>query len=139
MPKLKDDQVPKKCRDRNQCFSWHQGKRIYHGKWGTPEADTAYKRFKIAVLENPGLPFRVNGGVGGVLIAELADAFLDYFEKAQRDKSHVTHFRIVIGYLVEVYGELAVNEFSPKKLKVCRAQRRRIGLIFTRYYIVGQN
>ena len=38
MPKLKNS-LPKNCRDRNQAFSKHNGKRIYHGVWGTPEAE----------------------------------------------------------------------------------------------------
>ena len=36
MPKLKN-RFPKMCRDRNQAFSKHNGKRIYHGVWGSPE------------------------------------------------------------------------------------------------------
>ena len=52
MPKLKN-RLPKNCRDRNQAFSWHNGRRIYHGVWGTPKADQAYKRFIAALLENP--------------------------------------------------------------------------------------
>ena len=118
MPKL-TNRIPKKCRDRNQCFSWHQGKRIYHGKWGSPEAEVNYKRFKAALLENPDLSLREDGD--GVVVAELADEFLKHIV-SQVDESHVTHFKIAVGFLVEVYGELAVNEFSPKKLKVCRDQ-----------------
>jgi len=38
------------------------------------------------------------------------------------DKEHSRHFKTAIGYLIEVYGELAVNEFSQKKLKVVRSQ-----------------
>ena len=40
MPKL-TNQLPKKCNDRGRAFSWHRGKRIYHGVWGSPEADKA--------------------------------------------------------------------------------------------------
>jgi len=54
MPKLKN-RCPKNCRDGEQSFSWYNGKRYYHGKWGTPQADENYRRFKIALLENPAL------------------------------------------------------------------------------------
>jgi integrase len=121
MPRLKVDQVPKKCRDRNQCYSWHNGKRTYHGVWGTPEADENYRRFKIAILENPipALPMSVGDGV---FVSELAAGYLDTIENSPMHPSHISHFRQVIGYLVETYGDLAVNEFSPKKLKVVRDQ-----------------
>jgi hypothetical protein len=52
MPKLLN-QLPKKCRDRNQCFSWHKGKRIYQGVWGSHDAEKSYKRFIAALLESP--------------------------------------------------------------------------------------
>jgi len=52
------NRMPKKCRDRNQAYSWHNGKRVYHGIWGTPEADSHYKRFLTALLENPTLPLQ---------------------------------------------------------------------------------
>jgi len=121
MPKLKDDQVPKKCRDRSQCYSWHNAKRIYHGKWGSPEADENYRRFRIALLKDPVPLLRVDVG-GGVLVSELANGYLDSIEQSQMHESHVSHFKQAVGYLVEIYGGLAVNEFSPKKLKVVRDQ-----------------
>ena len=74
MPKLKE-RCPKKCRDRNQCFSWHNGKRIYHGVWGSPEAEQSYKRFRIARLENPTL-LSQGSKTGDVFVSELAADFL---------------------------------------------------------------
>ena len=118
MPKLQN-RLPKKCRDRNQCFSWHKGKRIYHGVWGSPEAEKSYKRFIATLLESP-VSLR-NIEIGNVLFSELTDAFLEHIE-SRMDKSHVLHFKYAVGYLVEFYGELAVNDFSPKKLKACRNQ-----------------
>ena len=119
MPKLKN-QFPKKCRDRNQCFSWHNGKRYYHGVWNSSEADKSYKRFIAALLENPYLPLQDNK-TGDVLVSELAAGFLDCVE-AQTDRTDFLHFRRAVGFLVEIYGELSVNEFSPKKLRVCQSQ-----------------
>jgi len=57
MPKLKN-QMPKMCRDRNQAFSWHNGKRVFHGVWNSPEAEKSYKRFIARLLENPILPLQ---------------------------------------------------------------------------------
>ena len=115
MPKL-TDRLPKKCNDRRRAFSWHRGKRIYHGVWGSPEADKAYKRFIAALLETPLLPLRIGKENNDVLVSELADAFLVAHE-SRMGKTDYRHFKTAIGYLAEVYGELAVNEFAPKKLK----------------------
>ena len=51
MPKLKN-QYPKMYRDKNSAVSKHKGQRIYHGVWGLPEADKAYKRFIPMVEES---------------------------------------------------------------------------------------
>jgi len=122
MPKL-NTRLPRLCRDRKLAISWHNGKRIYHGVWGTPDATKNYKRFIAALLESPTLPLRMDKDTD-VLVSELATAFLDTHE-GKLHTSHVRHFKQAIGYLVEVYGELAVNEFSPKKLKVVREQMRK--------------
>ena len=129
MPKLKI-QLPKMYRDRNQAVSKYKGKRIYHGAWGTPEAEKSYKRFIAALLESPTLPLRIDKDTD-VLISELADAFLESIE-SRMDRTEYKHFKYAIGYLADVYGELAVNEFSPKKLKVARAQMVKTGTLCRR-------
>jgi len=124
------NRMPKKCRDRNQAYSWHKGKRVYHGIWGTPEADSHYKRFIAALLENPALSLQMDGN-NDVLISELALAFMESNE-SQMDKSHVSHFKLAIGYLTAVYGELSASEFSPKKLTGCRSQMVKAGTLCRR-------
>jgi len=116
MPKLKT-RLPKMCRDRNQAFSWHNGKRIYHGVWASPEAEKSYKRFIARLLESP--EFLRLDRTDDVFVAELADSFTDFIAP-RLDKSHTNHFKIVIGFLVERYGELAVDDFSPKRLRLVR-------------------
>ena len=128
MPKLKN-QFPKMYRDRNQAISKHNGKRIYHGVWGSTEAEKSYKRFIAALIEHPALPYKAGAG-GVVSVAELADAFLERTESETRlDRDAIIMFKQSIGYLIEVYGELAVDEFSPKKLKVCRDQMVKAGTL----------
>jgi len=125
MPKLKN-QSPKMCRDKNRAFAWHNGKRVYLGVWKSAEAEKSYRRFKAALLEDPSLPHVGDAGNSDVLILELASGFLRHIEP-RTHKSHLSHFKQCIGYLVEVYGELAVDEFSPKKLKVVRSQMVKTG------------
>jgi len=57
----------------------HKGKRIYHGIWGSPEAEKNYKRFIAALLENSILPLRIDGNTDA-LVSEIAAAFLDGIE-----------------------------------------------------------
>jgi len=45
------------------------------------------------------------------------------------DTIHAQHFTRAIGYLVGVYGDFAVNEFSPKKLKAVRNQMVKAGTL----------
>ena len=118
--------LPKQCRDRNQSYSWHNGKRIYHGIWKSPEADTAYRRFVAELLES--LTGVLRHRTGDVQVAELAADFLDH-HTTRLDESHVRHFRLAIGYLVEICGDLAVNSFSPKKLKIVRSQMVKKGTL----------
>jgi len=96
MPKLKN-RLPKMSRDRNQAFSKHNGKRYYHGKWGTPEAEKSYKRFLAALLESPVLPPQVGNDGGDSLVSEIATAFLAHIESRNMDKTDLGHFRTAIG------------------------------------------
>jgi len=129
MPKLKN-QLPKVCRDRNQAFSWNSGKRVYHGVWGTPEADKSYKRFIAALLESPTLPLQDNR-TGDVLVSELVAGFMASIEP-KADTTDISHFKRAIGFLIGIYGELSVNEFSPKKLKAVRSQMIKAGTLCRR-------
>ena len=63
-----------------------------------------------------------------VLVSELADAFLETHEP-RMNKTDYGHFKRAFVYLVEVYGELAAGDFSPKKLKVCRSQMVKAGTL----------
>ena len=101
MPKLNVEKVPKQCNDRGRSFSWHNGKRIYHGVAGTPEANRNYRRFVNNLTKEPtsslpgvetndGVHAGTNGRGGNVLIAELCDAFLKYAVKAKSQSDYST-------------------------------------------------
>jgi integrase len=77
------------------------------------------------LLENPILPLQDNK-TGEVLVSELVAGFVKHIEP-RLDRTEFLHFKRAIGYLIEVYGELSVNEFSPKKLKTVRNQMVKAG------------
>ena len=119
--------LPKMCRDRNQCFSWHNGKRVYHGKWGTPEANRNYSQFLQDLTQGSGaLPENgkncppVQGNVtGNTLVAELCSAFL----QERREKVSPTQWdneRQVIAVLVSLYGDKETATFDINCLRTVR-------------------
>jgi integrase len=63
---------------------------------------------------------------GDILVSELAAGYVKYIE-SRLDRTEFLHFQRAIGFLVGIYGDIAVNEFSPKKLKVCRNQMVQAG------------
>jgi len=84
MPKLIKRQ-PKMCNDRGRSYSWHDGKRIWHGVTGTAEAKKNYDRFIHEITREPTQPVQcAESGVGpavkigSMIVAELADEFLKY-------------------------------------------------------------
>jgi len=120
MPKLKNE-VPKLARSGNYACVYHGGRRHRLGLWGTPEAKTAYTRF-IAELQASPITFGIAQQRGGnVLVAELAAGFFKNIQGCMHP-AHISHFKVTIGYLVEIYGDIAVDTFTPKKLKVVRNQ-----------------
>ena len=88
MPKLKN-RYPVMYRDKNSAVSKHKGQRIYHGVWGTPEAEKSYKRFIAALLESPTLPMRMDKETD-VLVSELAAGFFTHIEESQMHRTHPT-------------------------------------------------
>jgi integrase len=68
-----------------------------------------------------------DGKTGDVFVSELAAGYLGHLESQKTDKTDFLHFKRAVGFLIDIYGELAVNEFSPKKLKVCRNQMVKAG------------
>ena len=100
------------------------------GQAGTPESQKAYHRFCLELHNAPIEPAIVTGKCCSV--NELVAGFLDYCQPRQ-DKIQFSHNKYAIGYLVEIYGDLAVNEFSPKKLKICRNQMVKTGRMCRRH------
>jgi integrase len=141
MPKLNynGNRLPKLCNDRGRAYAWHNGKRVYFGVSGTPDAKEKYRQFKIDLLRDPTDPAPVrkvganpvntvpitnpppDAGTGSMLVAKLAVEFLKY-HIPRLHKTDVEHFNTAIAFLVELYGSLSVDEISPKKIRTVRSQ-----------------
>ena len=125
MPKLNNiNRLPKMCRDRKRAFSWHKGKRVYHGTWGTEEADRNYRRFLDRLRGSPDDPLQEvvsSSKTGEMLVSELCNEFVKY-HAPRMHKTHVTHFDYAIPFLVNLYGAMSADEVSPKKMRTVRDQ-----------------
>ena len=130
MPKLKNE-VPKLAKSGNYACVYYGGRRHRLGIWGSPEAKTAYTRFIAELQVNP-ITFGVKQQPGGdVLVAELADGFFKNIQ-GRMHPAHISHFKVTIGYLVKIYGDIPADAFSPKKLKAIRNQMVQSGKLCRR-------
>ena len=128
MPKLKN-RLPKMAKSGKWAVVCHNRKIHRIGLWGSPEAKIAYARFIAELQSNPvtcGTVRRTDGA--DVLVAELAADFFRHIQNSVRmHPAHICHFKTTITYLVEIYGDILVDTFSPKKLKTVRDQMIRRG------------
>ena len=128
MPKLdyNGNRLPKLCNDRGRAFAWHNGKRVYFGVHGTPDAEEKYRHFKINLLQDPphapahvrkdeGSPLP-NAEIGNgtnvrandVLVAELCDEFLKHAVKAKNPSDYSN-------YKTACEGLLRYSRFTTEK------------------------
>ena len=115
----KSNKPPRYCKNGKYAIVYVNGKKHYLGLYGSTESRQEYARVVAEWNINPILlPTDTESSVS---VSELAAGFLDHFQ-SRCDKVEFGHNKYAIGYLVQVYGSLAANDFSPKKLKVVRTQ-----------------
>jgi integrase len=117
----------------------YNGKVIYLGAYGSTESHEAYARF-VAKLPKPGEsvppvaqpPPGVTPLVGEVVLLYLAHAERYYARDGIPTGEHVT-IRCTLGPLVDLFADLPISEFGPKKLK--QVQQAMVNLSWSRRYI----
>jgi len=111
---------PKMGNNGGTAFVRINGKRIYLGKYGSPEARQNYARcmaeWAIAA-DNPGQPPLVTGSIS---VDTLIIAFLDHAEK--NSPKHYYEYRIASKVLLQLYSGTTVDSFSPKCLAAVQHQ-----------------
>ena len=120
MPKLKN-RPPKYQQSGNCAVVYHHGKRIYLGKYGSPESQVAYSRFIAESRANP--TFHLTKGKADIAISELAAEFIDH-AKTMGDPNSYSHNRVaVLEFLLKLYGDdTSVDDFKPSCLKLVRQE-----------------
>lgn len=140
--------LPKLCRNRkkNLAFVYQGKKKIYLGKWGTPEAEVAYRDY-INYITSPTpktSPFVSKEASSDsqkddvFTVADLAEAFFEarrnYYVKNGRQTGQLERFKAALEFPLKFYASTPAKEFGPKKLFYCRHAMENSGR-FTRSYI----
>ncbi|HEY1187561.1 MAG TPA: site-specific integrase [Gemmata sp.] len=101
----------------------------YFGKWGSAEAQEAYKRFQLEwatrLVKNSPVPLGET-----LLVAELVEQWLAYcengddgeggYQKHGKLTSEIHSQRAAMNYLLAAHGSTSVDEFGPEQLRAVR-------------------
>lgn len=128
--------IPKmgRFKPRDLAYVCVNRKRVYLGKWNSPEAAEAYAKFVDSLLkgEVQGPELRV------VTVADLAAAFFDaranYYTVHGQQTRQLARFKTALEFPIRLYGNLPVDEFGPLKLQTVRQQMIETGR-FARNYL----
>ena len=105
---------PKMGRNGDTAFVRINGKRLYLGPYGSPEAAQKYARI-IAELAANAVPMA--RPAGEETLNTLSVAFLDYAKK-ECGQSDYGNYRTALRLLLEIYSGQPIKSFTPKCLRV---------------------
>ena len=118
MPKL-NNRNPKLGKNGNYAVVRYKGKTHRLGRYGSPEALTAYNRFCAELQSNP-TGYVPPSGEPDVSVRELAVAFLDHLKARTDEISYITYRIIIDEFLLELYPNTPADEFSTTCLDLVR-------------------
>ena len=108
--------VPQIKRDREYAYIRLGGRKIQLGKWGTPEADKAYRRIVQTWASNP-IAALIKPGEQ-VILDQLCLAFL----QARGNKNDHGNYKTAVEVLLSVYSGELVESFDFSHLEFVRGQ-----------------
>ena len=112
---------PKMGNNGGTAFVRINGKRIYLGKFGSPEAKQNYARCVAEwATANAGAPGQPTPAIGSITVDSLAIAFLDYMQES--GYAHYHGCRSAVKILLQLYSGITVDSFSPKCLVAVQYQ-----------------
>jgi integrase len=107
-------------RNGDTAFVRINGKRIYLGKYGSPEATENYARCIAEWAVGKGTPGQFVPPIGSLTIDALSVAFLDFVKKNKPGRYY--EYRSGIRILVQLYPGMMVDSFTPKCLAALQYQ-----------------
>ena len=132
--------IPKLCRAkaRNLAFVCvGSKKKIYLGKWGSPEAAAKYSEYVDKLIRGEDL-LAGEGETRVVTLADLASEFFaakkDYYVKNGADTRQIQRFRAALEFPLRFFADLPVDDFGPLKLQAARREMIQSGR-FSREYL----
>ncbi len=99
--------------DRLYAVVYINGRKIFLGKWDSPEAETEYRRLLAEWASNP-----VSMGVksnGSATIDELTLAFLKWAKEYHEYRTYHC-FKMAVEMMLELYSGVSVRDFGCRKL-----------------------
>lgn len=115
---------PKLCRNkyRNSAFVIVNGKQIYLGKWGSPEAQAAYDRFLLEWMKNRNRPQKPNYRPGrGIMLVEMVVAYIaEYRERPVKNRSDLNTFILLGKRMAALFPDYETDDFRIRDLEMLR-------------------
>jgi integrase len=118
-------------RSTGRAYARFDGRCVYFGRWGSPEAEAEYNATIRRWLDNGRrLP---ESDPEPVTVAELIAAFWTHAEghyvKGGRPTTELGNFRAVLRIVKRLYAGLPADEFGPRALRACRDEMVRAGWV----------
>ena len=122
MPKL-NNRPPKYSQLNGYAVVYVQGKPKYlGGLYNSPESLIAYSHFVAELQTNSAALIPVGEKDKVATIRELNAAFLDYAKENMTPVNYSFYRVIILDFISKLYDTTLVNEFSPRSLKLVRAE-----------------
>ena len=112
---------------RNFAYITVNGKQIYLGKWGSPEAQAAYDRVLLNWVKTNGEK-KKNDPHKGYTVTEIAVAFVaDYRERPVKSDSDLQTFTRIVDRLGSLFPGHPADNFGIRDLETLRDSFREKG------------
>ena len=107
-----------------QAYVRLDGRMIYLGRFGTPEAEAAFKRTVAEWLSTGIVPNRKPAEDDGITVVELCVIFMrwaeGYYVKDDKPTGEQDYLRRAIRPLIELYGDAPAASFTTTNLRAVR-------------------
>lgn len=137
MPNSKN-RIPalRRWKPRNLAYIFFNGRRVYFGKWNSPESKEKYFSFvqRLTAGEAPGGISAPEDPTVSELVLAFFEAKKTYYVRNGAQTRQLQRFRAACEFPLRLYPDLPVRKFGPRKLAEVRAAAEASGR-FSRTYL----
>lgn len=111
--------IPKLCRHKatGQAYVRLGGRQVYLGVYGSPEAESAYRRHLADFLANGG---HVPVAADDLTVVELCARYWEYMQTRRYSVGHLAYTKYSLDALDAMFGDTLAADFGPNRLRVLR-------------------